>query len=79
MQFHCLSTKLQKKVNLYLKNKNIDLVFLSSDRFETFAFAISTYLKKIPIIHHQPPADSPADRNRLTVLNKIKTLFNDMF
>jgi len=46
-------TKLQKKVNLYLKNKNIDLVFLSSDRFETFAFAISTYLRKIPIIHYE--------------------------
>ncbi len=45
--------KLQKKVNLFLKKKKVDLVFLSSDRFETFAFAISTYLKKIPIIHYE--------------------------
>ena len=46
-------TTLQKKVNLFLKNKNTDLVFLSSDRFETFAFAISAYLRKIPIIHYE--------------------------
>ena len=45
--------KLQKKINLFLKKKKIDLVFLSSDRFETFAFAISTYLRKIPIIHYE--------------------------
>ena len=45
--------KLQKKVNLFLKQKKPDFVFLSSDRFETFAFAISTYLKKIPIIHYE--------------------------
>ena len=45
--------KLQKKVNLFLKKKQTDLVFLSSDRFETFAFAISTYLRKIPIIHYE--------------------------
>ena len=45
--------KLQKKVNLFLKKRKTDLVFLSSDRFETFAFAISTYLKKIPIIHYE--------------------------
>ena len=45
--------KLQNKVNLFLKKRNTDLVFLSSDRFETFAFAISTYLRKIPIIHYE--------------------------
>jgi UDP-hydrolysing UDP-N-acetyl-D-glucosamine 2-epimerase len=45
--------KLQKKVNIFLKKKKIDIVFLSSDRFETFAFAISSYLKKIPIIHYE--------------------------
>ena len=45
--------KLQKKVNLFLKKRKIDLVFLSSDRFETFAFAISTYLRKTPIIHYE--------------------------
>ena len=45
--------KLQKKINLFLKKKQTDLVFLSSDRFETFAFAISTYLRKIPIIHYE--------------------------
>jgi len=44
---------LQKKINLLLKKRNTDLVFLSSDRFETFAFAISSYLKKIPIIHYE--------------------------
>lgn len=44
---------LQKKINLLLKKRNADLVFLSSDRFETFAFAISSYLKKIPIIHYE--------------------------
>ena len=45
--------KLQNKVNLFLKKRRTDLVFLSSDRFETFAFAISTYLRKIPIIHYE--------------------------
>ena len=45
--------KLQKEVNLFFKKKKADLVFLSSDRFETFAFAISSYLKKIPIIHYE--------------------------
>ena len=29
------------------------MVFISSDRFETFAFAISSYLRKIPIIHYE--------------------------
>ena len=28
-------------------------MFLSSDRFETFAFAISSYLNKIPIAHYE--------------------------
>lgn len=46
-------SKLQKEVNLFLKKRKIDLVFLSSDRFETFAFAISSYLRKIPIIHYE--------------------------
>ena len=41
------------KANIFLKRKKIDLVFLSSDRFETFAFAISSYLRKIPIIHYE--------------------------
>ena len=45
--------KLQNKINLFLKKKKIDIVFLSSDRFETFAFAISSYLRKIPIIHYE--------------------------
>ena len=45
--------KLQNKVNLFLKKRKTDLVFLSSDRFETFAFAISSYLKKIPILHYE--------------------------
>ena len=29
------------------------MVFISSDRFETLAFAISSYLRKIPIIHYE--------------------------
>lgn len=45
--------KVQMKANIFLKRKKIDLVFLSSDRFETFAFAISSYLRKIPIIHYE--------------------------
>ena len=45
--------KLQNKINLLLKKKNFDLVFLSSDRFETLAFAVAAYLKKIPIIHYE--------------------------
>lgn len=45
--------KLQNKINLFLKKRKTDLVFLSSDRFETFAFAISTYLRKTPIIHYE--------------------------
>ena len=46
-------TKLQKKANSYMKKNKIDLIFLSSDRFETFAFAIASYLRKIPIIHYE--------------------------
>ncbi len=45
--------KLQKKINLFLEKQKVDIVLLSSDRFETFAFAISAYLKKIPIIHYE--------------------------
>ncbi len=45
--------KLQNKINLFLKKENFDLVFLSSDRFETLAFAVASYLKKIPIIHYE--------------------------
>jgi UDP-hydrolysing UDP-N-acetyl-D-glucosamine 2-epimerase len=45
--------KLQKEVNFFFKKRKTDLVFLSSDRFETFAFAISSYLKKIPIVHYE--------------------------
>ena len=44
---------IQKKTNQIFKNKKIDIVFLSSDRFETFAFAISSYLNKIPIAHYE--------------------------
>ena len=45
--------KLQTKINFFLKKENFDLVFLSSDRFETLAFAIASYLRKIPIIHYE--------------------------
>ena len=45
--------KLQYKINLIIKKIKPDLIFLSSDRFETFAFAVSSYLKKIPIIHYE--------------------------
>ena len=44
---------LQKKINQFLKRNPTDIVFLSSDRFETFAFAVSSYLRKIPIIHYE--------------------------
>ena len=44
---------IQKKTNQIFKDKKIDIVFLSSDRFETFAFAISSYLNKIPIAHYE--------------------------
>ena len=33
------SNSIQKKINIILKKNKIDLAFLSSDRFETFAFA----------------------------------------
>ncbi len=46
-------SKLQNKINLLLKNNPADLIFLSSDRFETLAFAIAAYLKKIPLIHYE--------------------------
>ncbi len=46
-------SKLQNKINLLLKKNSADLIFLSSDRFETLAFAIAAYLKKIPIIHYE--------------------------
>ena len=45
--------EIQKKINAILDKSKTDLVFLSSDRFETFAFAISSYLRKIPIIHYE--------------------------
>ena len=32
---------------------NPDIVFISSDRFETMSFAITSYLMKIPIIHYE--------------------------
>lgn len=44
---------LQKKINQFLKINPTDIVFLSGDRFETFAFAVSSYLRKIPIIHYE--------------------------
>jgi UDP-hydrolysing UDP-N-acetyl-D-glucosamine 2-epimerase len=45
--------EIQKKINIALDKSKTDLVFLSSDRFETFAFAITSYLRKIPIIHYE--------------------------
>ena len=47
------SNLLQKEINKELRKIKADIVFLSSDRFETFAFAVSTYLRKIPIIHYE--------------------------
>ena len=47
------SNLLQKKINKELKKIKTDIIFLSSDRFETFAFAVSAYLMKIPIIHYE--------------------------
>ena len=47
------SNLLQKEINKELKKIKPDIIFLSGDRFETFAFAVSAYLKKIPIIHYE--------------------------
>lgn len=47
------SNLLQKEINKVLKKIKTDIIFLSSDRFETFAFAVSAYLRKIPIIHYE--------------------------
>jgi UDP-hydrolysing UDP-N-acetyl-D-glucosamine 2-epimerase len=47
------SNFLQKEINKELKKIKTDIIFLSSDRFETFAFAVSAYLRKIPIIHYE--------------------------
>lgn len=47
------SNILQKEINKKLKKIKADIIFLSSDRFETFAFAVSAYLRKIPIIHYE--------------------------
>ncbi|MDB3987476.1 UDP-N-acetylglucosamine 2-epimerase [Candidatus Pelagibacter sp.] len=47
------SNLLQKEINKKLKKIKADIIFLSSDRFETFAFAVSSYLRKIPIIHYE--------------------------
>ena len=44
---------IQNKINKVLNLNNSDAVFISSDRFETFAFSISSYLRKIPIIHYE--------------------------
>lgn len=44
---------LQKKLNKIFNRYKPDLVFASSDRFETFAFVFSAYIKKIPIIHYE--------------------------
>ena len=47
------SNLLQKEINKKLKKIKADIIFLSSDRFETFAFTVSAYLRKIPIIHYE--------------------------
>jgi len=47
------SNLLQKEINKEFKKIKTDIIFLSSDRFETFAFVVSAYLRKIPIIHYE--------------------------
>jgi|LakMenEpi03Aug12_release.lakeMendotaPanAssembly.Ray.scaffolds.fasta_scaffold179848_2 UDP-hydrolysing UDP-N-acetyl-D-glucosamine 2-epimerase len=47
------SNLIQKEINKELKKIKTDIIFLSGDRFETFAFAVSSYLRKIPIIHYE--------------------------
>ena len=47
------NTKLQIEINKILKKNRFDYVFLSSDRFETLAVAIVSYINKIPIIHYE--------------------------
>ena len=44
---------IQGKINKVLNFSKSDIVFVSSDRFESLAFAISSYLRKIPIIHYE--------------------------
>lgn len=44
---------LQNKINSFVKKKNINVFFLSSDRFETLSVAITAHLNKIPIIHFE--------------------------
>lgn len=44
---------LQKRLSKVINKINPDIVFISSDRFETMSFAITSYLMKIPIIHYE--------------------------
>jgi GDP/UDP-N,N'-diacetylbacillosamine 2-epimerase (hydrolysing) len=44
-------TNLFKKSNILLDKKKFDCAILLGDRYETFLFATSCYLNKIPIIH----------------------------
>ena len=44
---------IQKEVYEILKKNKIDIAFVSSDRFETFAFANSVYLNQIPLVHYE--------------------------
>lgn len=47
------SNLLQIEINKILKKIKVDIVFASSDRFETFSFVTAAYLRKIPIIHYE--------------------------
>ena len=44
---------LQSKLFKTLHKLKSDIVFVSSDRFETMSFVMSAYLMKIPIIHYE--------------------------
>ena len=44
---------LQGKLIKVLNELKPEIVFVSSDRFETMAFAVTSYLMKIPIIHYE--------------------------
>lgn len=71
------SNLLQKKINSILKKIKVDVVFLSSDRFETFAFAVSAYLRKIPIVHYEGgdiTEGGALDDNIRHAITKISTL-----
>lgn len=46
-------SELTTKFNLFLKKKNFDYIFISSDRFESFAVANVAFMNNLQIIHYE--------------------------